>query len=92
MSTEEMPPLPESPWRLHMPAAPYEPAWTSSSTGYADDDMRAYARAYAAQEVAKERDACAAACLSAVYGCLGSYTLRQVADLCVDAIRARGAA
>lgn len=42
--------------------------------------------------VDNERESCAAACHAAVYGRLGSYTLRQVADLCVDAIRARGAA
>ena len=54
-TADKMPELPNTEWLLHMPAMPYEPAWTSSQRGYDESDMHAYARAYAAQEVAKER-------------------------------------
>lgn len=51
--------LPATEWVLHMPARPYEPEWTSSSEGYTDDDMRAYALAH----IVAERERCAALCL-----------------------------
>ena len=55
----ELPPLPATDWLLHMPDAPYEPAWTSSQAGYSAEDMLNYAAAYAAAAVAAEREACA---------------------------------
>ena len=41
--TPDLPPLPATDWLLHMPAAPYEPAWTSSQSGWDEEAMRAYA-------------------------------------------------
>jgi hypothetical protein len=42
--------LPETEWLLHMPARPYEPAWTSSQAGYEESQMIAYGEACAAAE------------------------------------------
>lgn len=47
MTAPWMPPLPSTPWVLHMHAQKYEPAWTSTQNGYEDDDMRAYGQACA---------------------------------------------
>ena len=52
-TAEQMPPLPKTDWRLHMTASRHEPAWTSTEEGYTGAQTRAYARAYAAQEVAR---------------------------------------
>ena len=53
----DLPPLPQTDWLLHMPAAPYGPAWTpvwtSSQAGYSEDDMRAYAEAAVAAALAE---------------------------------------
>ena len=97
MSTDQMPPLPESPWRLHMPAAPHEPAWTSCSAGYTDDDMRAYARAYAEQEVGRVMaalDVDRRTLFDAIYwlGYTNPLQTGKVCDVVIDAIRARGEA
>jgi hypothetical protein len=45
MDDIELPPLPPTDWRLLMPATRYEPGWPSHQDGYADTDMRDYARA-----------------------------------------------
>jgi hypothetical protein len=49
--TDGLGPLPATEWLLHMPAAQYEPEWTSSQEGYEASQMLDYA----ASEVAKER-------------------------------------
>jgi len=49
-----LPPLPQTEWKLHMPAAPYEPEWTSTEAGYSEGDMEAYATA----AVLAERERC----------------------------------
>ena len=65
-----LPPLPDTDWRLHMPAARYEPAWTSSQEGFTADQMRAYATA----AVAAERERCAK--IVEEYNPGGSYHIR----------------
>ena len=40
--TPKLPPLPSTPWVLHMDAQECEPEWTSTYDGYKDDDMHAY--------------------------------------------------
>lgn len=47
--TNELPPLPETEWVLHMPAMRWESAWTSSQEGYTAEQMQEYARAAIAQ-------------------------------------------
>ena len=41
--THKLPPLPETSWKLHMPAQYYESAFTSSEDGYTEEQMQAYA-------------------------------------------------
>lgn len=53
MTTESMPPLPDADPEV-------EPGvWVFGNARYTAAQMHAYAQAYAAQEVAKEREACA---------------------------------
>lgn len=49
--------LPESEWKLHMPAGYYDAAWTSSSTGYDEDQMYAHAQAVALPLLARLAEA-----------------------------------
>jgi hypothetical protein len=56
--SDNLPPLPETDWLLHMPAQAYEQEWTSSQPGYTADQMRSYAAA----AVAAERERCAKLC------------------------------
>lgn len=56
MTTESMPPLPDADPEV-------EPGvWVFGNARYTAAQMHAYAQAYAAQEVAKERWACANVC------------------------------
>lgn len=57
--TPDLPPLPATDWLLHMPAAPYEPAWTSSQSGWDEEAMRAYAAEAVRVEHARLLDALA---------------------------------
>jgi len=59
--TPDLPPLPATDWLLHMPAAPYEPAWTSSQSGWDEEAMRAYAAEAVRVEHARLLDALEAA-------------------------------
>lgn len=40
----KLPPMPETEWKLYMPAQQYEAAWTSTESGYTEADMENYAR------------------------------------------------
>jgi hypothetical protein len=53
--THKLGPLPDTEWLLHMPAREYEHAWTSSESGYSEDQVLAYAQAEVESAVAKER-------------------------------------
>lgn len=44
---KNIPPLPKSEYLLAVPARPYEPEWTTSETGYTEEQMIAYAESYA---------------------------------------------
>lgn len=47
--------LPATEWVLHMPARPYDPAWTSSESGYEASQVLDYAKAEVVAAVLKER-------------------------------------
>ena len=49
-SNDLLGPLPATDWILHMPAAMYEPEWTSSQKGYEVGQMLEYAAAAVARE------------------------------------------
>ena len=54
----ELPPLPSTDWQLHMPAGPYEPAWTSCQEGFAAEYMIAYAAAARLAALEEAADVC----------------------------------
>jgi len=90
MSAEKMPKLPEPLYRSG--------DWLGAEGAvgencYDTEQMHDYAKAYAAQEVAKEREACASACEKLAADSEGPLFYipdgRFAAAECADAIRAR---
>ena len=95
MNTErEMPPLPKADYVLGVESDGWSREYLTYQDAYTDHQMREYAIAYAAQEVAREREACAKACITSVdgFGTTSEWAAGyvQAARDIAEGIRARG--